>query len=187
MLFFFQVIPPEEEAAQAAAQGVSTSALATTSTDDTNKAQQQQPCDKEPSYDDLLDEDDLEEISDDELEEEKQAKFSVADALDINWSALMDTKPPNANNGNAEVAAGTALKRFRPVNLLSRLGISTKYARPEIVKQVIDTCTNQALLTEDDGKLIIFYTLYFCIGNIIFYSIINNHFISYNFIVEHNS
>ncbi|MPC30339.1 hypothetical protein E2C01_023600 [Portunus trituberculatus] len=65
----------------------------------------------------------LEEISDDELEEDRQAKFNVAGALDINWAVLVrDTNKPSTN----EVAAGTALKRFKAPHLLARLGVSTR-------------------------------------------------------------
>nr|XP_045611616.1 zinc finger CCCH domain-containing protein 13-like isoform X1 [Procambarus clarkii]XP_045611617.1 zinc finger CCCH domain-containing protein 13-like isoform X1 [Procambarus clarkii]XP_045611618.1 zinc finger CCCH domain-containing protein 13-like isoform X1 [Procambarus clarkii]XP_045611619.1 zinc finger CCCH domain-containing protein 13-like isoform X1 [Procambarus clarkii] len=99
-----------------------------------------------PTYDDLLDEDEeahLEEISDDELEEDRQAKFNVAGALDINWALLVRDSSRAATN---EVAAGTALKRFSASHLLARLGVSTSFARPEVLQQIKEACsvdTNQ--------------------------------------------
>lgn len=99
--------------------------------------------DNAPSYEELVDEDEethLEEISDDELEEDRQAKFNVAGALDINWAALVrDTKPPTN-----EVAAGTALKRFKAPHLLARLGVSTRFARPEVVEGIRQECAAQS-------------------------------------------
>ncbi|XP_066952583.1 fl(2)d-associated complex component-like isoform X3 [Macrobrachium rosenbergii] len=100
-----------------------------------------------PSYDELMDEEEtihLEEISDDELEEDRQAKFSVADALDINWASLVRDSRPPVN----EVAAGTALKRFSPAHLLARLGVSTRYARPEVVQSIKEACA--ANVTDED-------------------------------------
>ncbi|KAK4327878.1 hypothetical protein Pmani_001685 [Petrolisthes manimaculis] len=101
--------------------------------------------DNGPSYDDLLDEEEethFEEISDDELEEDRQAKFNVAGALDINWAVLVrdSAKSPAAN----EVAAGTALKRFQAHHLLARLGVSSRFARPEVVKKIRDACVKTA-------------------------------------------
>ncbi|KAB7502158.1 hypothetical protein Anas_10768 [Armadillidium nasatum] len=101
-----------------------------------------------PSYEEILDEEermDLEEISDEEFEDEKQAKFSVADALDINWSSLISderARPPPIQ--------GSALKRFRPLHLLARLGVSTKYARPEILQKVTVECHNIELERKTD-------------------------------------
>ncbi|RXG58943.1 hypothetical protein Avbf_09651 [Armadillidium vulgare] len=101
-----------------------------------------------PSYEEILDEEermDLEEISDEEFEDEKQAKFSVADALDINWSSLISderARPPPIQ--------GSALKRFRPLHLLARLGVSTKYARPEVLQKVTVECHNIELERKTD-------------------------------------
>lgn len=100
--------------------------------------------DNGPSYEELVEEDEethLEEISDDELEEDRQAKFNVAGALDINWAVLVrDTNKPATN----EVAAGTALKRFKAPHLLARLGVSTRFARPEVVQSIRESCAAQS-------------------------------------------
>ena len=71
----------------------------------------------------------------------------------------MDTKPAPST----EVADGTALKRFRPANLLSRIGISTKYARPEVVNNVIETCSKATMSedTSETGKNSDFIFVYF--------------------------
>ncbi|XP_071519381.1 uncharacterized protein [Panulirus ornatus] len=103
-----------------------------------------------PLYDDLLEEEEethLEEISDDELEEDRQAKFSVADALDINWALLVRDSSQVATN---EVAAGTALKRFSAPHLLARLGVSSRFARPEVIQQIKEACSLDA--TQDDPE-----------------------------------
>ncbi|KAK7016787.1 hypothetical protein SK128_023703, partial [Halocaridina rubra] len=68
----------------------------------------------------------------------------VADALDINWASLVHDSRLPVN----EVAAGTALKRFSPAHLLARLGVSTRYARPEVIQRVREACT--AAVPEDD-------------------------------------
>ncbi|XP_042211758.1 serine/arginine repetitive matrix protein 2-like isoform X2 [Homarus americanus] len=104
-----------------------------------------------PSYDDLLEDEEethLEEISDDELEEDRQAKFNVAGALDINWALLARDSSRVATN---EVAAGTALKRFSAPHLLARLGVSTRFARPEVVQQIRELCSVDA--TQDDTEV----------------------------------
>ncbi|XP_064093299.1 zinc finger CCCH domain-containing protein 13-like isoform X1 [Macrobrachium nipponense] len=103
-----------------------------------------------PSYDELMDEEEtihLEEISDDELEEDRQAKFSVADALDINWASLVRDSRPPVN----EVAAGTALKRFSPAHLLARLGVSTRYARPDVIQSIKEACAANVTDEEEDA------------------------------------
>ncbi|XP_063610624.1 zinc finger CCCH domain-containing protein 13-like [Penaeus indicus] len=100
-----------------------------------------------PSYDDLLDDEEaihLEEISDDELEEDRQAKFNVAGALDINWASLVRDTP-----ATHEVAAGTALKRFSPAHLLARIGVSTRYARKEVIEKVRAVCAADAAKDEE--------------------------------------
>ncbi|KAK8729515.1 hypothetical protein OTU49_008516 [Cherax quadricarinatus] len=105
-----------------------------------------------PTYDDLLDEDEeihLEEISDDELEEDRQAKFNVAGALDINWALLVRDSSKVATN---EVAAGTALKRFSASHLLARLGVSTKFARAEVLQQIKEACSADATQEDTESK-----------------------------------
>lgn len=66
----------------------------------------------------------------------------MAGALDINWAVLVrdSAKSPAAN----EVAAGTALKRFQAHHLLARLGVSSRFARPDVVKKIKDSCVKAA-------------------------------------------
>ncbi|CAL4094534.1 unnamed protein product [Meganyctiphanes norvegica] len=92
------------------------------------------------SYEDLLEEPcDFEEISDDELEDDRQAKFSVADALDINWAMLAaDSRPVEPNPDEAQATG--ALARFNTANLFKRIGVSTKYARPHVIEAITKAC-----------------------------------------------
>lgn len=59
----------------------------------------------------------------------------MTDALDINWSALISDSRTCPSPSH-----GSALKRLRPLNFLSRLGVSTKYARPDVLQRVTDEC-----------------------------------------------
>lgn len=83
----------------------------------------------------------------------------VAGALDINWAVLVrDTNKPSTN----EVAVGTALKRFKAPHLLARLGVSTRFARPEVIQSIKETCTAQS----DSGKCYILIPMAFCISSV---------------------
>lgn len=80
----------------------------------------------------------------------------VAGALDINWASLVRDTP-----ATHEVAAGTALKRFSPAHLLARIGVSTRYARKEVIEKVRAVCAADA--AKDEGK---FTRLIICLGSV---------------------
>lgn len=81
---------------------------------------------------------DLEEISDDDLEDERQAKFNVCDALTINWSALA---PSSHKSQTTTPSVGGVMSKFSTAAILSRIGVSTKYARSDVISGVLTKCS----------------------------------------------
>lgn len=80
---------------------------------------------------------DYEPISDDELDalmEESEAEAKAApeeNALNVDWSSLQQVKSEKSE-------AGSARKRFGPVQILHRIGLSQAWAGPAITKKLIE-------------------------------------------------
>lgn len=101
------------------------------------------------NYDDLKSkiEEELEEISDgefdaiiDEQDNEKSGMLSckqVLDQLDINWASLIRDKECNDEDKKKQSINTSARSRFKSTQLLSQIGISSKYCGPELRNLII--------------------------------------------------
>ncbi|XP_076352583.1 uncharacterized protein LOC143247919 [Tachypleus tridentatus] len=92
---------------------------------------------------------DYDPISDDELEalieepEDEEAKDKehiggIVNALDVDWSSLMNEQRPKL-----EFIPGSARKRFTVAHVLSRIGFSEAFAGVELTKRIIGFCEKQ--------------------------------------------
>lgn len=78
---------------------------------------------------------DFEEISDEELEEEARVSKGIVDVLGADWAGLVqETRPrPKRLEG-----PGSAHRRWMMDKIITRLGISIKYAGREFADELIE-------------------------------------------------
>lgn len=83
---------------------------------------------------------DFEEISDEELEEEARVSKGIVDVLGADWAGLVqETRPrPKRIEG-----PGSAHRRWMMDKIISRLGISMKYAGVNFARRLIEKYKNE--------------------------------------------
>ena len=79
---------------------------------------------------------DVEEISDDELCDEG-TKTGIVDALEVDWSSLIGTRKKTVDSKSS------ARSRFSASNIFMRIGVSAKYAGPELMKEIKTKCQEE--------------------------------------------
>jgi len=89
--------------------------------------------DGDDSADELWQVMDVEEISDDELSE-NGTKTGIVDALEVDWSSLISTRKKQTEKSSS------ALSRFSASNIFSRIGVSAKFAGPDLMKEINEKC-----------------------------------------------
>uniref|UniRef100_T1IZQ5 receptor protein-tyrosine kinase n=1 Tax=Strigamia maritima TaxID=126957 RepID=T1IZQ5_STRMM len=114
---------------------------------------------KEKESENILENDDYEAISDDDLETmieepedeaaklEREAKNGTVDSLEVDWSCL--TARPKAKN---EAAPGSALRRFSAVYLFSRIGILPQYGGKQLLDKIKAKCEEQLREEEEEER-----------------------------------
>ena len=70
----------------------------------------------------------------------------MVDALDIDWASLCKDMHPKP------AGEASALKRFKPANVLAEIGISKNYAGDAIYNQVKTLIDNQPVEDKTEGN-----------------------------------
>ncbi|RZF46039.1 hypothetical protein LSTR_LSTR004752 [Laodelphax striatellus] len=101
----------------------------------------------------------VEEISDEELEEEargnkgssrRKAK-GLGDALGVDWASLVaETRPKTEPSTDGE--PGAARRRWQPIRILSRIGISLKYAGEKMYNEIQQKAAAEVVKPEEEGE-----------------------------------
>ncbi|XP_052217681.1 zinc finger CCCH domain-containing protein 13-like isoform X2 [Dreissena polymorpha] len=86
-----------------------------------------------------------ESISSDEGGLVERVKMAAVDALEIDWSSLIRDERPKPQTGSA-------LNRFKPGAIFSKIGLSRQYAGNQLFSQVLEVCQKHEL-TESQSDL----------------------------------
>ncbi|XP_039281391.1 zinc finger CCCH domain-containing protein 13-like [Nilaparvata lugens] len=101
---------------------------------------------------------DFEEISDEELEEEARANKAASrrkakglgDALGVDWASLVAETRPKRPDADSD-QPGAARRRFEPLRILARIGISLKYAGEKMYNDIQQKAAAEVAKPEEDG------------------------------------